>query len=116
MTEFITKYSGIREEFSTGMKRDTQENKPRFDLLFINNMPFKEQMFTRYAMLRERGAQKYSARNCELACTQEELDRYLSSGARHFAQWLCGETDEDHASAVIFNIQMAEMVRWKLKK
>lgn len=34
MADFITKDSGKREEFSSGMVRDTQEDKIRFDLAF----------------------------------------------------------------------------------
>ena len=33
MTEFITKDSGERLEFNSGMVRDIESNKPRFDLL-----------------------------------------------------------------------------------
>jgi hypothetical protein len=33
--EFKTKDSGKRATFSTGMVRDTNEDKARFDLLFI---------------------------------------------------------------------------------
>ena len=33
---------------------------------------------------------------------------------RHFMQWICGEQDEDHAVAVMFNIQGAEYCKWKL--
>jgi hypothetical protein len=29
---------------------------------------------------------------------------------------MCGEEDEDHASATLFNIHMAEMVEWKLRQ
>ena len=32
-SNFITKDSGVREEFASGMKRDTQNGKPRYDLL-----------------------------------------------------------------------------------
>lgn len=31
---FETKDSGVREQFASGMVRDTQEGKPRFDLIF----------------------------------------------------------------------------------
>ena len=118
MTEFRTKDSGKRKSFSTGMKRDTEEGKPRMDLCYTSNMPYKEQLLYRYGMLRARGAEKYCETyddiNCEKASTKEELARYMSSAARHFTQWMCGEEDEDHAAAVLFNIQMAEMVKWKL--
>ena len=113
--EYITKDSGERQEYSTGMKRDLEKGKPRFDLLFVEGMPYKEQLLTQYALLRERGARKYDARNCEKACTEEELRRFKSSASRHFAQWMCDEDDEAHGPAVLFNLQMAEMVKWKLR-
>ena len=120
MSNFKTKDSGERKEFATGMKRDTEEGKPRMDLCYVKCMPYKEQLLYRYGQLRARGAEKYCESyddiNCEKAETEEELARYLSSASRHFTQWMCSEDDEDHASATLFNIQMAEMVKWKLKQ
>lgn len=118
--EYVTKDSGQRQEYATGMKRDSNAGKPRFDLLFVRGMPYDEQLLTRYAQLRARGAQKYCESmmvvNCELAETEEELYRFRDSAIRHFMQWFNGETDEDHASATLFNIHMYEMVLWKLSK
>jgi hypothetical protein len=104
---FETKDSGTRKEFSTGMLRDADNGKLRFDLIYLP-------MLERWAGLMTRGAQKYSARNWEKAETQEELDRFVESAFRHFYQWITGETDEDHAAAVWFNICGAEMVKEKL--
>lgn len=112
---FSTKDSGKRQEFSTGMKRDVQENKPRFDLIMPLEVPFDEQILTRWAKLMDRGASKYDARNWEKASTPEELERFKASAARHFMQWMCGESDEDHAVAVMFNIQGAEYVKRQLR-
>lgn len=112
--DFITKDSGVREQFSTGMQRDTQSGKARFDLVMTKSQPYDSQMLTRWAALMQRGAEKYDARNWEQAATQEELERYLSSAFRHFVQWMAGEKDEDHAAAVFFNIAGAEYVKWRL--
>ena len=79
-------------------------------------MPYEEQMVTRYAKLRDRGVVKYGDRNCELADSKEELDRFIASASRHFFQWLCNEEDEDHFSAIIFNMQMVEMIKYKLRE
>lgn len=106
---FITKDSGERHQFSTGMMRDIQEGKPRYDLL---DFP----MLERWAGLMARGAVKYGANNWKKASTHEELDRFKSSALRHMFQWANGETDEDHAAAVYFNIAGAEMVKEKLKE
>ena len=116
--EYTTKDSGKRKEFDTGMKRDTEDDKPRMDLCYVKCMPYSEQLLVRYGHLRARGATKYCETyddiNCEKAETEEELARFISSACRHFTQWATGEVDEDHAAAVLFNIQMAEMVKWKL--
>ncbi len=109
------KDSGAREQFTSGMQRDTQNDKPRFDLIRPLAVPYKDQMLTRWAELMARGAQKYEERNWEKAETRDELNRSVASASRHFEQWLNGETDEDHAAAVFFNIQGAELVRHKIK-
>jgi len=104
---YTTKDSGKREEYSTGMRRDTQEGKPRYDLLYLP-------MMKRRAELLERGAIKYGERNWEKASTEEELNRFKASAFRHFIQWLSGEEDEDHAAAVTFNIDAVEMIKEKM--
>lgn len=109
MGKFKTKDSGKRKEFKSGMVRDTQEDKPRYDLVYLP-------MLTRLAELHNRGAKKYGERNWEKAHTEEELVRFKSSAFRHMVQWLSGEVDEDHAAAVLFNINGAEMVKDKLNE
>lgn len=111
---FITKDSGKREEYESGMVRDTQEGKPGFHYLFVDGIPYDEQFLTRWSALMSRGAEKYGAKNYQKADSEEELERFKASAARHFAQWMCGEVDEDHSVAVAFNLMAAEMVKWKL--
>ena len=113
--EFTTKDSGQRQLYSTGMQRDVQDDKPAFDLIMPEAVPYEEQMLTRWAELMRRGANKYTDRNWELASTKEELDRFRASALRHCIQWFKGETDEDHAAAVYFNIQGAEYVKRKME-
>ena len=111
--ERVTKDSGKRQEFSTGVVRDTQEGKPGFGLITPLAVPYEEQLLTRWAELMTRGADKYTPRNWEQAETDEELERAKSSAFRHFMQWYFGEDDEDHAAAVLFNIQLGELIKWK---
>jgi len=108
-TEFVTKDSGQRQEFITGMKRDVQTDKPRYDLIGSG-----WDLIKRWAELVGRGAVKYGELNFEKAATEEEYKRFRSSAMRHMVQWFQGETDEDHAAAVCFNVSGAEMVRKKL--
>lgn len=112
--KYITKDSGERVDYASGMRRDIQENKPRFDLLIVDNQPFEEQFLTRFAALLERGASKYGERNWQLANSREELDRFRASAMRHMMQWACDEIDEDHAAAVAFNLMAYEYVKWKM--
>lgn len=116
MDNFTTKDSGERVEFSTGMQRDTSKSKARFDLIIPLNIPFEEQMLTRFAYLMNRGQEKYTARNWEKAGTKEELNRFKESAFRHFMQWFCDEVDEDHAAAVWFNIMGYESIKYKINK
>jgi Domain of unknown function (DUF5664) len=106
---YKTKDSGKREEFITGMVRDTQDDKPRYDL--IDRIFLK-----RWAELMARGAKKYGENNWRKAATEEELRRFEASAIRHIYQWLGGDLSEDHAVAVAFNLAGAEMVREKLNK
>lgn len=108
--KYTTKDSGARETFTSGMQRDTQDGKTRWDLVFDG--PLLE----RYAALLTRGAQKYEARNWMKAAGQAELDRFKASAARHFAQWMAGAYDEDHAAAVVFNINGALYVAEKMRQ
>lgn len=112
---WTTKDSGKREEYASGMRRDTQEDKPRWDLLFAPGMPYDLQPLTRVAGLMQRGAVKYGDNNWTLANSPEELNRFKASAARHFAQWMTGQTDEDHMAAVWFNLQAHAYVQWKLE-
>lgn len=104
---FETKDSGAREEYDSGMVRDTQEGKPRYDLL-------DRAFLRRWAELMARGADKYGEDNWRNANSQDELRRFEASATRHLFQWLDGDRDEDHAAAVAFNLAAAEYVRQRM--
>jgi len=103
--EFVVKDSGARQQFSTGMKRDTTEGKARFDLVFDGPL------LQRLAEHLTKGAVKYEPRNWMKAATDEEYDRFRQSACRHFIQYMRGDTDEDHFAAVVFNLNGMEYVR-----
>lgn len=115
-SSYTTKDSGVRAEFASGMVRDTEAGKARFDLLFPLGIPYGQQILTRFAELMERGAVKYEERNWEKADGQVEYDRMKRSALRHMIQWFVGETDEDHAAAVMFNIMAAETTKVKMQQ
>lgn len=106
---FETKDSGKRKVFASGMQRDVTEGKT--DYTYCLQGP----MLKRWAELMERGAKKYDRDNWMKASGPEELERFRASALRHLIQWLHGETDEDHAAAVIFNLNGAEYVLGKME-
>lgn len=82
------------ERWVTGSVRDTRVGKGRYDLL----PPYA---MSRIAQHYENGVAKYGERNWELG---QPLSRYLDSALRHLFQLLDGQTEEDHAAAVVWNI------------
>lgn len=114
MKKYTTKDSGKREEYSTGMRRDSRDGKPNLYCWIPKDIPYKDQLWTRIGELATRGAEKYGLRNMDLARTEEELERFKTSALRHMMQWLCEEDDEDHAAATFFNILQAENVKWRM--
>jgi hypothetical protein len=110
---FDIKDNGERYRFASGMVRNTQANKIDFWRVLLGPM------FRRYARHMTKGATVYpdikpGVPNWTLATGEEELARFKASAFRHFVQWYDGETDEDHAAAVYFNINGAEYVKEKL--
>lgn len=105
MSEFVTKDSGTREEYESGAQRDTQEGKPRYDL--VSPAPLK-----RVAELMARGAVKYGDNNWTKGMPSS---RFLASLMRHVEAYRLGERDEDHLAAVVFNafaVMHFEDTRW----
>jgi hypothetical protein len=99
------KDSGNRQEFGTGSVRDTNEGKGRFDLIPTDAL-------RRLAIHYQNGAKKYGDRNWEKG---QPLGRYLDSAMRHLLAVIDGKTDEDHVSAVSWNmfayLHTLEMIR-----
>lgn len=86
--------SGKRQEFNTGSKRDSNEGKPRYDL--IPPIPLY-----RLAMHFANGAKKYGDDNWTKG---QPLRRYIESLERHLEKVKLGLEDEDHESAVVWNM------------
>lgn len=113
--EYFTRDSGQRQEYDSGMVRDIQDGKPRFDLLIPDGIPYEAQVLTRLAGLMLRGVEKYGERNWEKASSEEEMNRFKASAMRHMLQWMCGEEDEDHMAAIAFNLLAYESTKWKIE-
>ena len=113
--KFIVKDSGKREEFKSGMVRDTSEGKVEWHRIFDG--PLME----RYAVHLTKGKQKYpdvkpGVPNWTLAEGEAELCRFKQSAVRHFIQAIRGDTDEDHFAATVFNLNGMLFIQEKLKK
>jgi hypothetical protein len=111
-SEFVVKDSGNRDQFDGGAVRDTEEGKPRYDLI----SPWA---LTRLAYHMAKGAKKYGDRNWEKGMPRSRL---FSSALRHLMQALIAadepgdpwdvprmcrgddEDTEDHLSAAVFNL------------
>lgn len=114
-TPFVVKDSGKREEYTSGMVRDVEDGK--IDYLRVFDGPLIE----RYAAhLTKAAVEKYhdpvpGVPNWTLADGKAELTRARKSALRHLIQWLRGKRDEDHASAVVFNLNLAEYITLKMR-
>lgn len=95
---FAVKDSGSRTQFDSGMVRDVTAGKTDYALVFDGPM------LERWAVHLTKGAEKYDKSNWLKGNGPAELARFRESAARHFFQWMRGDTDEDHAAAVFFNI------------
>lgn len=91
---FTVNDSGKREEFPSGMVRDTREGKGRYDLI----TPFG---LRRLAQVYERGAVKYNERNWEKGAP---FGRFIDSALRHIEQYIMGANDEDHLAHATWNL------------
>ena len=115
MDDFVVKDSGKREIFTSGMTRDTQDGKLDYWRVLIGPM------VRRWAAHVTKGAIKYpdvrpGVPNWTLAEGEAELARFKASAFRHFIQWLEGDRDEDHAAAIMFNVNGAEYVKAKMEE
>ncbi len=91
-SNFVTKTSKKHQTFSTGAKRDNQDDKPRYDL--IPPLALK-----RVADLYSRGAKVYGDWNWS---KKMPYSRFYASILRHLFQFATGEKSEDHLAAAVF--------------
>lgn len=87
--------------YPSGMVRSDPRGKTNY--LLIRRGP----MYERWAQHMTKGA---LGDNWMRASSVEERQHFIESACRHFEAWLRGDTDEDHAAAIFFNINGAEYV------
>jgi hypothetical protein len=128
-TSYATKDSGNRQTFSTGARRDTEDDKPKFDHLpwqWATDLALAAEKagetcrldlvpvgaLTRLACLYGRGAAKYGDENWRKGIN---LKRTWRSLMRHSVAWFLGDDSEDHMAGVMWNavtlMETAVMVR-----
>jgi len=94
MPEYVTKDSGERDEYESGMVRDTRSDKGRYDLVTPIAM-------RRLAQLYERGAKKYADRNWEKGAP---TSRFIDSALRHIFNYMEGQREEDNLASAAWNL------------
>lgn len=112
--EFDIKDSGTRTEFEGGMVRDADAgNKTDYTSVMFGPM------LERWAVHCTKGRVKYPDHapgipNWTLASSIAEWLHARGSLLRHTMAFLRGETDEDHAAAIMFNVNVMEYVRERI--
>jgi dATP/dGTP diphosphohydrolase len=86
--------SGVRNAFTTGSQRDTQDGKGRYDLIPTT-------VLKRLAQHYENGAIKYGDNNWQKG---QPLHQYYNSAVRHLNAIVEADLSEDHFAAAIWNI------------
>ena len=84
-------------KFDTGAQRDADIGKPRMSLV-----PTEE--FIRLMQHYRKGGEKYGMNNWKHGMKSSV---FYDSAQRHLMKWWVGEEDEDHLSAVLWNVMGA---------
>lgn len=114
--DYEVKDSGKKSEYEDGMRRDSTDGKPQPSLMFPRNVDYKDQLLTRVAMQYYQGGLKYGPRNWEKSCSEESLAHHEDALLRHVFKYICDEQDgEDHAAAIVWNVNAVELTRRNLK-
>lgn len=131
--------SGKRDEFKTGARRDTQDDKPRFDLLSPEFLVSAQKYFSGNDYVPDKIADPITRREFESEVRRDlipdlllnrlgalykrgaakysdnnwqkgiPLSRLYSSLFRHLIAWRMGDTTEDHLAAIVWN---AAAIMW----
>jgi len=103
--DYTTKNSGDNLTSASWMVRENKAGKPRYDLIPLWQLKKLAELYARWAEI-------YWDRNWE-KWAGKDLDMFKQSAFRHFIQWQNWENDEDHWSAVIWNIMWYEHCKTK---
>lgn len=104
--DYTLKDGGERQAEATGLLREPNGGRGRYDLL-------SPLVLRRLSVIYERGADKYGDRNWEKG---GKLSRFICSALRHTFQYLEGMRDEDHAAQALWNIAAIIHVEEMIKR
>lgn len=90
-------------EHASGMVRSDPAGKPDYTTVDLA-------MLERWAAHMTANVADKGHNNWRLAVAPEDRARFVQSAWRHFVAWSRGDTDEDHAAALFFNVAGAEYV------
>jgi hypothetical protein len=106
--------SGAREVKPSGFMREPRDpSKPNYvPILTARGLGIvPAELIQRIAEHYYQGGLKYEPDNWKRGTDPESLERNRVSAAGHFADWLNGKTDEDHAIAALWNMITYEINR-----
>jgi len=114
MSQLPIKDSGKRQSFATGAVRDTQEGKPRYDLIPVHALSRLSQIYAQGRIKyppEQKPGERVPVENWRRGI---DTQRFMSSLLRHAYAYLEGNRDEDHMAQLVFNalgiIETEEMV------
>ena len=81
---FVTHQEGEEAVHSDGVRRDTDQDKTLFTLLFPKGVPMDEQLIVRVAELYTRGGRLHGLRNWENSKAEDTLEHHTEALWRHF--------------------------------
>ena len=103
--EFETKNSWNNITFDGWTKRENKEDKIMYHLIPRCQLKRLAAAYTRWAKI-------YWDRNRE-TWNMEYAEKCKESAFRHFMQWIDWEIDEDHSSALVWNVFAYEFLKKK---
>lgn len=115
--DYVTHQQGEQAVHSDGVRRDTQDNKTLYTLMFPKGVPMSEQLIVRVAELYTRGGAKHGKRNWENSRAEDTLEHHTEALWRHFMKFFFDVQDgEDHAAAIVWNVNAVDLTRRNLAK
>lgn len=109
---YITRQEGEEAVHSDGVRRDTDQGKTLYTLMFPKGVPMEDQLIVRVAELYTRGGAAHGLRNWENSRAEDTLEHHTEALWRHFMKFFFDVQDgEDHAAAIVWNVNAVDLTR-----